>query len=196
MDEATSGLMPSRWNVPFDALAPWDRCVARRDPRQFPSRGGGRRMRHPYYDPIVYPKLPDKTLNFGYNPLRRVKSVLTRTLLGTAVSKFVEEYDDVVIKEMWLAESLSTLTALFHQFHRYYVGTLPAGRFIGWQPLDLSPKNFFVDLLNVECGAAEDFEIEELGTDRPFVMRQQLTVTFKLVREVKGAAAVMTGSGA
>lgn len=195
MDEPTLGMGSTYWNAIWDPWQPWPKCGSRRDRRLFPARGGGRRMRHPFFDPIVYPELPSKTLNFGYNPLRHVKSVLTKTLQGTAVAKFKEDYDDVVIREVWTADTLSTLTGLFHQFHRYYVGTLPTGRFIGWQPKDLSPKNFFIDLLNVECGPAEDFEVEELGTERPFMLRTELRVTFKLVREVKGAAGVITGVG-
>ena len=196
MDEPNAGLMTSFWNAPFDAPGPWHRCVYRKDARLSPAKKGGRRMRHPFFDPIIYPRNPDKTSNFGYDPLRRVKSVLIKTLDGTAVAKYIDRPDDIVITETWVADSLSTLTELFHQFHRYLIATMPTGRFIGWQPRDLTPRNFFVELLNVECGTPEDYEIEELGTRRPYMMRQALTVSFKLVREVKGAAAVITATGA
>lgn len=195
MDAATQGYIPTYWNAPFDWPGPWHRVTQRDDARLTPTLGGGRRMRHPFLDHIVYPQTPDRTLNFGYDRLRKTRSVVIKTLDSSAVAKYSESSEDVIIREIWLAETLSTFTELFHQFHTYLREILPPGRFIGWQPKDLSPKNYFVELLDVQCGTPDDFTIEELGDDRPHYMREQLTVAFKLVREIQAPAGVVNVVG-
>lgn len=140
-------------------------------------------MRHPFLDDIVYPRNPDKTANFDQDRLRRIKTVVIKTLDSSAVAKYPEVAEDVIIREVWLAERLSTFTELFRQFHTYLRNPLPPGRFIGWIAPDLTPKAYFVDLIDVEVGNPESYFIEELGSQRPFYMREQLTISFKLVRE-------------
>lgn len=195
MDESNQGLMATYWNAPWDPDAPWHKAGPRKDARHSPAFGGGRRMRHPFLDPIVYPSVPDRTINFGYHALTRVRSVVTKTLSSSAVSKYKDEAEDVIIREIWRAESLSTLTSIFHHFRRYLVETLPPGRYIGWQPRDLSPKSFFIELLNVECGPADEYQIEELGDERQYMMREQLTVSFKLMKEILSPAGVVVMTG-
>lgn len=195
MDEANQGLMTSYWNGIFDPDAPWPRVTARDDHRLFPIRGGGRRMRHPYYDPIAYPTVPDQTTGFGYDRLRAANSVMMKTITSSAVAKFPDAAEDVVIKEIWLAKTASTITKLFHQFHRYLIDPLPPNRFIGWQPRDLTSKNYFIDLLDVSCGPSGEYLIEEIGDYRPWMMREALTVEFKLVKELGYPAGVSSMVG-
>lgn len=195
MDEPTLGLMSSYWNDPFCPEAPWFRPNLKSDPRNFPNRTGGRRMRHPYLPPIVYPRPPDQTTNFGFDPLNRIPAVTVKTLGGSAVAKFPEFADDVRITETWFADGLSTTVDLFHHFYAFWKYQLPQGYYIGWQPRDLTPKNFFVDILDVRLGSADEFVVEELGEYRPFFMRQTLSVTFKLIREVKSPSGVVVAIG-
>jgi len=180
---------------PIDRYDAWKPVTSKGDPRLFPARGGGRRMRHPYLDHIVYPRMPDKTLNFGFDVLRRVPSTVLKTATATASAKYPEYFDDVKITEIWQAEQLSTITGLFHQFDRYWTYMLPPGRYVGWQPRDLTPKSYFVEILNVALGSAEDFNVEELGDRRPWMMREQLSVTFRLIRDVSYPAGVVASVG-
>ncbi len=174
----------------LDADGDWHRAVAR-DARLFPARGNGRRMRHPYLDPIVYPEQPHRTVNFGYDVLTRAPVVLARTADSTAVARFPDRIEDVVIREVWAAEELSTKTEFFHALRRYWTTTLPPGRFIGWEAPDLSPKRFAIQLLAVRLGQADDeMLVEELGRERPYFMREALTVEFKMLREVEFPAGV------
>jgi hypothetical protein len=196
MDEATLGLGAAYINAHFDPYAPWWRPNRKRDRRLTPARGGGRRMRHPFLADIVYPRVPDETYGLGHDRLTNVFSVVTKTAESSATAKYPEVDEDVVIREVWAAQSLSTLTELFHQFRRYLVDTLPDGRFIGWQPRDRTWKNYFIELLKVECGAAEEVLIEELGDGRPFYMAKALSVTFKLVREFSSPSGVVLAVGA
>jgi hypothetical protein len=189
------GLDSTYWNQPFDGMAPWHRCVSKKDPRLFPIKGGGRRMRHPFLAHIVYPRVPDRTTNFLDDRLRHVQAAVTKTIASSAVTKFSDSPEDVVIREVWQARSLSTFTELFRQFYAYLHFQLPPGRYIGWQPRDLTHKNYFVTLLDVQVGEPDHYVVEELGDSRPYYMREQLTVTFKLVREVFAPAGVVVAVG-
>lgn len=194
MDQVTRGRASSYWGAIRNPSGPWDRALGK-DPRLFPKRGGGRRLRNPYLPPIVYPRLPDRTLNFGYDRLRHVRSVIVKTLDSSAVAKFHDVEEDVIIKEVWFAQELSTQTAFFHQLHAYLRTVLPMGRYVGWQPRDLSPKNYLVELLDVQLGGGDDFDAEEIGAKRPHMSRSQLVLSFKLVRDVLAPAGVLVGLG-
>jgi hypothetical protein len=170
-------------NDSFDPWGDWHRPNRRRDPRHFPQHGGGRQMRHPYYDPIIYPRMPDKTINLGYRQLERNRSASIQTLTAQATAWFPDPSDAVVIQEVWVAEQLSTFTELFRQFHRYLIDPLPPGQYIGWIPRDKTWRRFHIELLDVICGQPDEFVIEELGIEKPWFMREQLTVSFRIPQE-------------
>lgn len=153
-------------------------------------------MRHPFLPDIVYPRIPDQTWGFDQDVLTKVRGVTTKTLDSSAVSHFEEAPEDVVIREIWIPDTMSTEVDLFRQFQEYNLSKLPVGQFIGWRPLDLSPKNFAIELLDIELGQPDQYLVEELGKDRPFLMRRQLTVSFKFVREQIGPAGVTVAVGA
>lgn len=185
MFEADQGLSTSYWNQPFDWMAPWHRPARNnnKDARVNVIGGGGRRMKHPVLDDLVYPHPPDVTLNFGADRLRHVDAAPTRTLGGTSVAKFSEEPDDVQITEIWRAGQLSTEGDFWRLLYEYYVAELPPQSYIGWRPTDRTWKNFFIEILNVRLGSGREFTLDELGSRRPELMRQELAITFKLVRE-------------
>jgi len=152
-------------------------------------------MIHPDLDPILYPSVPDKTINFGHDILRRIPATTVKTESSNVIAKFPERVEDVSVSEIWLAETASTLTRLFHQFHAYWTYVLPLGRYIGWQPRDLTPKNYFIEIIDVRLGSADEFNVEEIGEKRPGLMREQLTVTFRVAHEVQAPAGVIAAIG-
>jgi hypothetical protein len=152
-------------------------------------------MTHPYLDDIVYPENPTRITNFDYDRIRKVPTVLTKTAGGTAVAQFPEFADDVPITEIWEAKDLSTIVDLYRLFREYLTSTLPTGRYIGWQPRDLSPYNYFVELLDVRLGQGEEHVVEELGHREPYMMRESLQVQFKLIQEAKAPAGAMVFLG-
>jgi len=195
VDFETQGLAAAYGNDHFDPMAPWPRPVGgnARQARLNPIRGGGRCLKHPFYPRIVYPRLPDLTVNFLDDPIRRVRSVVTKTLAGAAVDHFKDPVDGTVITETWgvsAGNELTTLTRFFRQVLRFREDVLPPDQYLGWQPRDLSPKNFWIELLDVRLGQSEDYPVEALGEKRPYYMRQALSISFKLVREARGAAGV------
>lgn len=195
MFEADQGLSTSYWSQPYDWQGPWHRALYKGERRHSPSFGGGRRMRHPFLDPIIYPRNPDRTSGFDNDALHKQSTIVIKTLDSTAVARYMDKDEDRVITELWQAESLSTTTELARQFHRYLIEILPVGEYIGWQPRDRTWKNYFIELLSVSVGPAEDFLFEELGDERPYLMREQLTVRFKLVREIIPGVSAMTAGG-
>lgn len=196
MFEADQGLSTSYWTQPMDPMQPYHRAVQKYDRRHAPKFGGGRRMRHPFLPPIVYPHNPDRTSGFDQDRLRQVKTITTKTLSSTVVSRFRDEPEDVVITEFWGAETLSTEVAFARQLYQYLNEPLPAGRYLGWQPRDRSWKNFFIELLSVQVGSTDEFLFEELGDGRPYLMREPVTVKFKLVREILAPVSAFTLTGA
>ncbi len=177
----------------LDPLGDWQRLALKphRDKRLFPEKGGGRRMRHPFLPSIVYPRLPDITEGFGYDVMKHPEVVVSKTEGASAVTVFPGYKDDVVVKEIWSAGELSTFTRLLHRFHQFLVYPLPTGYFLGWQPRDLSHKNFAVQLVNVECGEGANYIMEKIGDVDP-MMRRVLTVSFKLVREAAAPSGSIT----
>ncbi len=182
MDEGSQGLCSQYGNAIWDWMQPWWRPSRVVDKRLTPIKGGGRRLRHPFLPHIVYPRVPDRTLNFAYDRLTRGRTVNVDTLTAMGTAKFTDPRDAVIIQEVWLANQLSTLTKFFHALRRYWVEVLPPGRYVGWQPRDLTWKNYFVEILDVQLGQPDEFHVEELG-ERPFIMREQLTLTFRTPKE-------------
>lgn len=204
MDEATRGLAANYGEAIFDPLAPWWRPVTRFDRRLHPAvdagevqKSAGPRMTHPYHEDLVYARVPDVTINLGSDVLRRAEAVITRTLDGSAVARYDDFPDDIILREVWLADTLSTLTDMQRHFHRFWMDPLPPDRYIGWQPRHRTWKRYFIEILRVDCGDADgEYLIEEIGSKRPFLMRKQLAVTFKTIREVASPSGVMIGEGA
>ena len=196
MDILSKGRASTYWNARFTVRGPWHRPTQRLDARYNPVLGGGRRMRHPFLPDIVYPSVPDQTWGFDWDLILKVRGVVTKTLDSSGVTHFVDAPEDVVIREIWLPDSLSTTVEVYRQFQEYRLAELPVGQYVGWRPLDRSPKNFAVELLDIELGQPDSTMVEEIGTARPFLMRRQLTVSFKFVREFVGPAGVTVGSGA
>lgn len=201
MHEEELGLGGNLCESDFDPLADWWKpwhgdARLRKAPYGDPTLCGGRRMSHPVLQDIVYARTPDRTLNFEQDVLPRPESILTKTALGTAHARYDETPDDVVIKEIWLAQELSTLTTMFRQFYAYWVEPLPTGLCVGWQPRDRTWKRYAVEILKVECGESDDLIIESLGRGVPKFMRFNLTVSFKTVREVYAPSGVVVATGA
>ncbi len=202
MDEATRGLAANYGEAIFDPLSPWWKPTSRRDKRLHPAverdpvMSAGRRMSHPYYEDLVYSRTPDRTINMSSDTLLRAETVITRTLDGSAVARYDNFLDDIIIREVWLAQTLSTLTDMFRHFQRFWMATLPPERYLGWQPRDLTHKRYAIEILRVDCGEADgEFLIEEIGKS-PGMMRQQLGVTFKTIREVNSPSGIVIGGGA
>lgn len=217
VDNATRGWACPWKNDIFDPDGPWWRPTNDRDARMHHPKtvspsgytategipeaakvivGGGRRMRHPFLAPIVYPELPHRTTGFGYDRLRRSKAVVIKTLDSSAVAHYLDKGEDVIIKEVWQPQQLSTDTAFFYAMHNYLLTPLPTGRFIGWMPTDRTWKAYFITLLAVEGGPNPDtYNIEELGDRRPFLMREPFSIAFKLVRPVDDVSGVVVGEG-
>jgi hypothetical protein len=185
----------------FDWMSEWWKANRRGDARLRPAveakirTGAGRRMRHPYLDPIVYPRIPDQTHGFDHDVLVRPEAVTSRNLQGTVLTDFSAEPDDTLIREIWLAEGLSTFTAFFRELHRYRQAVLPADQFISWEPRDRTWKRYAVQLVDVRIGDADEYHVETLGK-LPYLMRSSLTIVMKTVRSASSPTGLLVGSGA
>ena len=209
MDLETQGLADNWLNAPADHLLPWRKPTVNEDPRlhnpleeKGPENdlilvGAGRRLRHPYLPDIVYPKLPDATIGFGYDVLPRGRAVMIKTLTSSAVAHFLDVAEDVVIKEIWTPGNLSTEVRFFYALHEFRMTPLPIGQFIGWQPRDRTWRKYAVELLSVEAGPTpEEYLIEEQkAKSKPWLMTSQLVLSFRVIRDFQDPAGIVVGEG-
>jgi hypothetical protein len=186
------GFVPAGWSAMVNPRVPWTRPIRDNDPRLNPSTGGGRRLRHPYLDDIVYPTTPNRTIGFDYHALKKTRAAVVRTEGASAVAHYREQYDDVVIQEIWDAGTLSAEVGFYRLLRQYREEILPPGDFIGWSPADLSPYHYKVELLDVKLGEGDVDEVAEFGRREPFMLERPLTLVFKLVQEVVPPPAVLT----
>lgn len=189
------GFQPTGWPAMLNDRIAWTRPRRDDDPRVNPATGGGRRLVHPYLDDIVYPENPNRTLGFDVDAIRKTRAVVTRTEGASAVAHYPEFRDDVVIREIWDAGEASVSVEFWRQLRQYREEILPAGDYIGWQPRDLSPYFYFVELLDVKVGDGEIDDIQEHGNAEPFLLDRPLTLVFKLVQEVRPPAGVLVFLG-
>ncbi len=189
------GFRPVGWPAMVNDRIPWTRPRLDNDPRVNPATGGGRRLRHPFLDDIVYPENPNRTIGFDVDALRKTRAVITRTEGASAVAHYPEFRDDVVVQEIWDAGEASVSIEFWRELRQYREEILPVGDFIGWSPADLSPYHYFVELLDVKVGSGDVDEIEEHGNREPFMLNQPLTLVFKLVQEIRPPGAVVVFLG-
>lgn len=199
---AARGFGTSYSRAIMDPRAPWQRCTGmyKQDPRLNPPRSsedlsGSRIFRHPYLDAIIYPRLPDETVNFDTAPLRRCRTAVTKTKDSSAIARYLDAEEDVVIHEIWAAKTASTTIELFRAFMEYFMNPLPFGEFCGWQPRDLSPRGYLVHLIDVRLGSDENYPTSEIGDRRPYLLKEAFTVSFKLVAEAQAPASVAVMGG-
>ncbi len=196
MDKATWGRGTQYLNDRFAPTAPWRKVTTGADHRlrayDPTKRFGGRQLRHPFLGVLHYRHPPDRTINFGTDVLRKIDTVITRTLESSAVARFPEKHEDVIITEIWTADELSTAAEFYYGLRKFWLETLPPGRYIGWQPRDLTHRGFFIEIINVALGQQGQADLTEIGGKMTPMLDQTLTFTFKLIREIEGPSITIT----
>ena len=179
-----AGFVPSGWPAFAGSRIPSTPARILSDPRLNPATGGGRRLVHPYLPDIIYPENPTTTHGFDVHPVPKVRPVVSRMAAGSALARYADSVDDVLITEIWNAGSLSTNVEFVRQLIEYVGGILPEGDLIGWQPRDRSPYNYFVDLVALAIGPNDVYHLEEINSSLDDLMiAEPVTLTFKLVRD-------------
>lgn len=207
MDEITLGMMPAYTNAIWDPWQPWPRVTHPGDYRLMkPEKviedleevdfGGGRRMRHPFLGELVYPQPPDITLNVGFDVLGKMVTKSVLTLGSTATVSFLHEAEDIIIQEIWKADDLSIEAEFFAMLHEFWTTVMPPGNFVGWYAPDLMPKPYHVKILSVTLGRPDNTKYDPLKVaDEPWMLREQLAIAFKPVRDVKAPSGAMVMEG-
>lgn len=194
------GFEPGAFTAFLGSRIPWTRAgfsVRNVDARiSNPSLGGGRRLVHPYFDSIVYPENPTKTVGFDYDALRTMKTVLTRTEGANALTRYPDNRDDVLISETWAGGDLPVSVEFFRLLYQYLMTPLQVGDYIGWQPRDLSPYFYFIEIIDLKLGSGDQYHLEEVLSNQegtaPYLLAEPMTLIFKLVQEAKAPSGVLT----
>jgi len=179
-----AGFVPSGWPAFFGSRIPSTSARLLQDPRLNPLTGGGRRLIHPYLPDVIYPENPTSTLGFDVDAIPRMRPVVARMAAGSALLQYPDSKDDVLISENWNAGTLSTNVDFVRQLMEYLMSPLPTGDFIGWNPRDRTPYNYFVDLVNLAIGSNDAYHLEEQHSNLDdLLITEPVTLTFKLVRD-------------
>ncbi len=194
------GFEPCGFPALLGPRIPWTRPgykVRGNDPRiSTPSLGGGRRMIHPYLEDIIYPENPTRTPGFDYDAVPAMRPVLTRTQRSTALVRYPDEKSDTIITEVWDAGGeLKVSVEFYRALYQYLMTPLPVGDYIGWQPRDRSPYNYFIELIDVKLGSRDQYNVEEIGSEEPYMLLDPLAVIFKLVAAAKSPSGVLVFLG-
>lgn len=151
----------------------------------------------------LYPRNPDIMRGFMYHPLRRVDFLSTRTGSSNIATPTVQEWEDVIVQEIWLADAnrTSVLSEMFRVLHEYYVRTPPVGRYVGWCPFSRSWGRYNVQIVSVDLGPPE-YEYNDVKTHLSSFVKgdpaqiNQLTLSLKLVRRAVPPRGEITFEGA
>ena len=142
---------------------------------------------HPGFGAIEYPKNPDRTLNYYRNPIRKHDITQTKTLQSNVTVRDVQQWEDVVISEVWLGGGgrLSQLSEFFDTLHMLRITEPAIGRHLGWIPKDLSFARHMIEPIGLQIGSidADVFEARERpNTSLDSYVDQQVVFSFKLIR--------------
>ena len=181
------GFQPAGWPALINPRIPWTRPRSKKDPIWITGTDAGRRLSHPYLPDIIYPSFPDRTIGFDWDVIRKTRASIVRTEGGSAAAHYSEFSDDILIREVWNSQ-ISVPVGFWRLLREYRETALETGAFIGWHPRDLSPYNYFVELLDVKVGEEDIDEVSELGDHEPYMLPKPLSLVFKLVREARSPA--------
>jgi hypothetical protein len=144
----------------------------------------------------TYPQNPHNTLNFHTAPLKRIDSVVHKTIGGSVIVKRAEENHDVVISEIWRGEDGSMLAAQFLKFWDFLQTEPPIGEYLTWAPRDLTTEVYSIELLDI---GGPDFDFNELRVDTTTrtgaYLRDTVVLKFKIARTITLPTGVITLAG-
>ncbi len=102
---------------------------------------------------------PTRTFNLDNTVLPHPTTQVVKTLTGSRTIRQEETATDVIVTEVWAADSgLSMPTPMFRLLYEYLVnGALigPTDDKIQWEPRDRSDRIYTVDLLSLTVGSGE-----------------------------------------
>lgn len=131
---------------------------------------------------------PDTTTNFILAPAPGMETTLQKTLKGSILVQQAQDLEDVVITETWVGGSkLSVLSSMFRTLYKFWTTVPGAGKFLVWQPQDLTVESFGVFIVDVRLGTANNIQYREyrsdLNSSAGSYQLQTLVVRYKIVRE-------------
>ncbi len=149
-----------------------------------------RTLFHPGFgDTLVYPRRPDRTLNYWRGPIRNTDIEHTKTLLGAVNSQELQRFEDVVITEVWdgAGTRISVPIDFLQSLHLFRITPAPLGSYLGWEPFDLTYLRHLIVPISLTVGG-EDFDLNEIrenwesGKAEATYSDRTVTFQFMLVR--------------
>jgi len=142
---------------------------------------------HPSYGSIVYPKNPDRTMNYYRSVIRGYDSTSQKTLRSNMTSRDLQQFEDVIITEVWEGggNKVSELARFVNTLQLMLTSEPALGRSVGWIPKDLGFQRHMIYPLYVKLGG-KDFDAHEVrvrdNTSLESYMDKKIEFVFKLLR--------------
>lgn len=124
------------------------------------TRGALRRLVHPdgaTFPPALYWRNPDRIFNFDADVLRAPIVEVVRTLSASRTIRFEEIEEDVLITEVWTADSGISMPLFMLRWLYELVLNPPAfdalnQEYVRWEPRDRTDDAWHVQLLRLQVG--------------------------------------------
>lgn len=143
---------------------------------------------------VIYPQVPDRTLNFSLDMLPRVDYAGTKTLTANLTQQWARVYHDVTIKEIFEGD-LSQRWSFMHNIYAMYSTLLGVGDFLVWRPLDLTDKIYRVTIISMLLDG-EEFNPTYVGRNQPDKwMTSALEIHMKITPAFAPSASIYVSGG-
>lgn len=142
---------------------------------------------HPTFGNIVYPKNPDRTLNYYRSAVRGYDVNSVNTLRSNYTVRDLQMFEDIIVTEIWQGsgKKVSELSMFLDTLHLITMTEPALGRYVGWIPKDAGFQRHFILPISVTVGG-KGFDANEIrirgNTSLESYMDKEIRFSFKLVR--------------
>ena len=144
---------------------------------------------HPSYGSIVYPKNPDRTVNYFKSVVRGYDINSTKTLSSNILIRDHQKFEEITVTEIWLGggKALSEESQFLDTLNLILNTETALGRYVGWIPKDLNFQRHKILPMSLTVGGRA-FDAREIrsrmNSSRDSYIDKTIEFTFRLIRPV------------
>lgn len=144
---------------------------------------------HPGYGSIVYPKNPDRTINYYKSFVRGYDTNSTKTLGSNILVRDHQKFEDITVTEVWVGggRALSEESQFLDTLNLILNTETALGRYVGWIPKDLNFQRHKILPISLTVGGRA-FDAREIrsrmNSSRDSYIDKTIEFTFRLIKPV------------
>jgi hypothetical protein len=140
--------------------------------------GGTGRLSHPTFGVYDYEIAPDEWVNLDSSILYPPIWQHTRTLSGTASTRWAGEIMDVEVTERW-ANKVAVRAAQFRMFVDMWRNPPATGEIV-WSPNYVTSNSYNVQIVNVSTGGSKDITLDYLSLQGSGFVKGPLEIVYRV----------------